>query len=307
MAQLYCLNSLHDFHQGINRTVLNFELDGIFASGCNYVLYESTNKSIEVRLSINKLTGELCRIIFLFSSSPIFCDKGLELSTYLRFNCSPQFALDGAWSNIDTFPHTIIKKSLKSYLYNNALLVAFHEPSRSHFFFQECNNFGILTDKDFVVTGFVVFKFAGEDQKIIDTFKLGPSVKGDDCEKFSIQNKRMLPMHDKQFLINKILELKNVALPELVFYGYAKQIIDEEFIIDFAMRYLVQKGTDEPIWVELASLNPQNITKDDPILSKLEIVVKNSSQVLTEQMPLYNKIWVYLFSVSTMKELNIVE
>jgi len=309
MKKLYCLHTLYDFYRG-TRTVLNYEFGGMFAINNYYVRYKAPEEhSVYINLSLNKTTGFPSQIIFLLSGEFILCRNDIDLSCYPSLKSTIYLASNEPMPPKDSYTVITISQPMKSYLYDNALLIEFAARNKSQFLFQDCENFGILTDKDFVVTGFVVLSFNAEDQEVLKEQKPSLSIKLETCEPFA-PKERMFVMYDKQFLINKILELQNVSFTDLIYFGYVKQIIDEEFVIDFATGYIMQKNTDEFLWVDLSSTDPQKrdplATIEESVLAKLEKKIQNPSKVLTEQMPFFNKVWFYLFSVSTIKELNLI-
>lgn len=110
---------------------------------------------------------------------------------------------------------------------------------------------------------------------------------------------------NKEYVIQKIFDLKNVNFVELIFFGMARGFIDNDFVVDFAMKALeYERLAQKTLWLEIAGLL-KNEYDQAPTL--IEQAIKNKQNVLTEQSSLYNRIWFYLSLAADMSTDKIIE
>lgn len=102
---------------------------------------------------------------------------------------------------------------------------------------------------------------------------------------------------NSKYLIEKIIDLKNIDFWKIVFYGYQLNLIDNIFLIDLATELLITDKLTNSLVIDLAALSEKNSKMAGIILAEnLKIDFFNY-----EEKKAYNKIW---FSVLLNEKIN---
>ncbi len=102
--------------------------------------------------------------------------------------------------------------------------------------------------------------------------------------------------------IQKILELKNINLWEFVYYGYSRCLVDQDFVIDFAVHYLAsQPQPENPLTLKIACLVIGDQNELEPLLEQLRI---DKEDLVRNRERLYNKLWFYITLAGDLKSLD---
>ena len=314
MANLYSLLKTINFSSSGH---IPFELDwnGILKVGClpgdNYVIYGPREYSCQFMMKVRQRTGFWGEITFLLGYNLFFCKGKFNTDSYLQIPIAFDFAIDEKISECESAwrPHINITGPTVTYIFEDAIFVDMSsEDKKTQFFFKQNDNFGIFVDKNFAMTGFVVYLFTKEEKESLKEFLdyRKKNYKDIEIEYIGPKSEWILPMNDKRFLINKIFELKNVSLEELIYFGFVKEIIKDSFVVEFAMEYILRQDNVDPLWVNIAEFQPDKVPWKK-ITDMFEKKIKDSQSILTSKMPLFNKIWFYLFTAATMKEMNLID
>ena len=121
-----------------------------------------------------------------------------------------------------------------------------------------------------------------------------------------IELKELIPMENTKCLIQKIIELKNVNIWHVLYYAYQRTLIDNEFLIDYAIELLSQNKTNDPKIVELAGLLDSETQQAEKIF-EIFVAEKDKEKILYTESPAYNKIWFYLILAADMCEEKIID
>ena len=110
---------------------------------------------------------------------------------------------------------------------------------------------------------------------------------------------------NKEYVIQKMLELHDVNFMELIFFGMAHGFVDNVFVVDFAMKALeYEKFAKDTTWIEIAGLLKNEYDKT-PILVEKEIKSKN--EIITTKSSIYNKVWFYLALAADISDEGILK
>lgn len=91
-------------------------------------------------------------------------------------------------------------------------------------------------------------------------------------------------------LIHKILNLKNINFWHFIYYGYAKNYIDDHFLINFASEYIIHFKETDSLAIDIASIN-ENQPENAGIILSNKIFMK----LLTfDERILFDKSWLNL-------------
>ena len=313
MANLYCLLGSLDLS---SLGHMPFELDwcGILKIGGipedSYVIYGPQEDVSQFMMKISQRTGFWGEITFLLGYNLFLCKGKFNTDSYLQIPIAFGFAVDEKIPPFDNWrPYIDITGPTATYIFDDAIFVDMSSNDRkTQFFFKQNDNFGIFVDKNFAMTGFVVYIFTKEEKESLKEFLdyRKKNYKDIEIEHVCSKPERVLPMNNKKFLIDKILELKNVSLPELIYFGFVKEIIKDSFVVDFAMEYILRQDNIDPLWVDIAEFQPDKVPWEK-MTQMFEKKIKDSQNILTSKMPLFNKIWFYLFTAATMKEMNLID
>ena len=106
----------------------------------------------------------------------------------------------------------------------------------------------------------------------------------------------MIEKWNKNYLIKKIIELENVNLWDVIYYGLERKLINNNFVIESAIAMLEHNKTSDNITLEIASLLNHELEKVSILLNEKV----NKDEIMINKGPFYNKIWLYLVVAADM-------
>ena len=175
-----------------------------------------------------------------------------------------------------------------------------------YYAFNSNKSFTVLTDKDFNVIAFISWGITEEEKRELKEYAIRHSINSTPLSVSPLKPERP-PMTEKNknCLIQKILNLKNIDLWKVIYFGYERNLIDTSFIVDFAIEYLAQSVEPaDQLTLEIASLLKNQY---DQVPRLFEKHVQNRDAVITTDGQKYNKIWFYLTLAADMCEDKIIE
>lgn len=193
-------------------------------------------------------------------------------------------------------------------IYKDAIIFWLYNPNffQARYLLTENDMLSVLTDKNFNVLAFITWNLSDEEMKEFK-FDIGWERRNIKFvkEEPHLKVESILTMKNQNCLIKKINELKNINLIDLLFYAYDKKLIDDQFLIDYAIAQLESGSNNkDPFILELAGLLDSEINKAGKLL---EVQVKNNDEVLYEKGQHYNKIWFYLTLAADMCAEKIID
>ena len=165
---------------------------------------------------------------------------------------------------------------------------------------------GVLIDKNLEITAFVSWDIAPHNMSILAENIKRCLRQPNTIEYVENNNIREICLMDNHGeLIQKILELKNVNVWSVIYYGLNRVLISKEFCIRFAETCLAKKEhIDNPLAMELGNLMDYEY---DKVYELLDSLTQDKESIMIENNQLYNKLWFYLSLAADLKKLDIVK
>ena len=111
-------------------------------------------------------------------------------------------------------------------------------------------------------------------------------------------------MENQSCLLKKISKLQNININELLFYAFHRELISNEFLIEYALDQLERTKTKDPFILELAGLLHNETMKASELLVAK---IANKEEVFTTNGQKYNEVWFYLILAAQMCAKKIIE
>lgn len=274
-----------------------------------YIRYRLSNvfeDLTEVKIGVER--GELDHITVVFCSFIKIYDYEFCAEDFISVGSTVALALDRKGdipSSSDGISSTTIKKAAQLELYQNTLILKLPSSDASKYIFCHDVRLSLLTDKNFNVTGFVIWNPTEDEKKILVNYAKERNVDVSPEPKVEKKIERKVGMKNQQCLFKKILDLKNVNVSELFYFGLEKSLIESDFVIDFALSKIEQNKSDQKSpWLEIAGLLKK---ERDKVSDLIEQSIQDKSAVTTTKGPFYNKIWFYLTLAADMCEDKIID
>ena len=260
------------------------------------------------QLNFWRKTGYISKFVLINSTRVKIHNNNFDLHRYLQIKMAAGISLS---SKNETNEIRYIKMEYipQFHVYHNIILVLISDVTPRYILSdgQEAPQFGVLTDKNFTVAGFI---FWVSNPKIRTNFieniwhnhfeSLNTLL---ESPQFLFDRKTI--MENKSGLIKKIIELKNINIYHLLYYGIEKEIIDNQFLIDYAYAKLVHDPEqNDQFLIELAGLLPYEISTARTLLLTQ---VSDIDNVMHENGQYYNKIWFYLSLAADMHADKIID
>ena len=209
--------------------------------GANSVLsYAHQNQRLEVEF--NRHTGTVESLVLLLINDITMCKGNFPRSTFIEIEHTFAMGLDEKITDTEAAKqHIRIDQVARTCIYDNAVLFDIANEAETCFLFWNSVTLGILTNKNFEITGFVFNNFDTAEHASLSDFIRKPSIKKFVSEEEPCKRKQGPLMEKNTALINNILKLTHISFIELLYYGLLKGIIDESFCVDFACELLLQK------------------------------------------------------------------
>jgi hypothetical protein len=280
----------------------------LYGGGLKYIEYEGSNSHLIIKISgYLKIIVQIKLIAYsssLFYNQP-FNDKNfLQLQSCLALDLNESLECEeGVTLSITQDYETEL------HIFTDAILILIVQPLCPTFIIYESEMLSALADKDFNLIGFMTRNITPE---IINWFQQEAKYKlGHKPIPLEIQPTLTcgeVIMENKEALIKKMLDLKNIDFIALLYYGLHRELINDSFCVDFAMKALGDQVLTTPLIVDLASILTQEEITRDLLPSKLiEESVKNKDEILIEKGQFYNKIWFYLTLAADVYALGLSE
>lgn len=272
-------------------------------SSFNYYVNLKTTKNL-VEISIGYELGEIFTIniidfdsIFLFHYK--FLKKFLNL---IMVKSGLGLGINTKILRADDFiPYLDLADQFSFEMYEDSIVIRLTEIDNSIFLFWQ-NEIGILTDKDFKVTGFITWNITKQDKleicEIVEKRKIKMI-----SNKIMSEKVMLVTSDNKNYFIQNILSLQKVNIIDLLYNGLKRKLIDDRFCIDFAIESLSQ-GTTNKLLVEIAGLLDHEAHQVEFLLKQN---IQNEDEIFVAKGEFYNKIWFYLSAVSDMNEHGIIK
>lgn len=260
-----------------------------------YLYIRTKNYSDTLELVVDDYSKKLLRIQVLSSNHITFYNINSPFNNYVYY--SSFIAINIANDSFEKWEKYLppLNDATKIYVFNDSIILTLVENICPAYEITENNMFSILTDKNLNIIAFVI-KNTTEADKI--------AIKEHIAHTNSINKETAFPfntcettfMENKQYLIKKINELENVNQWEILHYGHKRKLINNEFIVDYAIFLLENNKNSDAFIVSLASLLKHELEKVPDLLNKKI----NVDEVITNKDILYNKIWFYLSLAAQM-------
>lgn len=189
-------------------------------------------------------------------------------------------------------------------VYNDAAIVRLPIPNQTRFLFYQNEMLGVLTDRDFNVTGFVTWNLTAREVQTLREYSEKLSIGESAHDKVEEKMEPIINKENQKILISKILELKNIEIARVLYYGLKKDLIDSTFCIDFAISLLEQTQSKDSLILELAGLLEHDVKSVEKLLLAK---IKNPDDVFISQGEFFNKTWFYLVLATEACALNIID
>jgi hypothetical protein len=179
------------------------------------------------RISFYEIQFPAFNYLFSEQALTLITNKPLEKETIINFE-----------SKIEVFKDAIvITTSPKSY-------------EEAFFLIHEKNSVGLLIDNNLIIHAIIILNITRDEmdefkENYLQNISITPYIEP------NIDLKKTVPMENRTCFIKKIIELKNINIWHLLYYCYQRQIIDDEFLIDYAIA-MTEQGSNDPIIIEMA-------------------------------------------------------
>jgi hypothetical protein len=194
------------------------------------------------------------------------------------------------------------------HIFNDGVVLLIVQELCPVFVIYESELFAALADKDFNFVGFITKNVSPEDiEGLKDNAKYRLDYVPTPLEVQPPFTCFGAIMENKEALIKKILDLKNIDFIALLYYGLHRELINNTFCVDFAMKALDNQKLATALMAELAGLSLDEIIRDLVPSKLIESSIKDKEVILIEQGQFYNKLWFYLTLAADMYTLNLIE
>lgn len=272
------------------------------------IQYEDwTNISVDERsqilFSITRISNEK----ILYSSSKLILTGLILYRTLIAIGCDESLKFEGE-DNENWFTMKRIDKPTTLVIFLNALVLYLPGAGSPKYFIEESEEFGAIADKDFNIIAFVVKGITpAQIESLSEYVQRNPPLEQVEFPHELQHMERNYPMmENKDELIKKILSLNNVDYWNLIYFGLERALIDNTFIINFAIEYLASEKVpkNDKITIEIAALLKHECENASKLLKES---IKNQEHIMIEQGRFFNRIWMYLSLAVDMKKLQIIE
>ncbi len=254
---------------------------------------------------IDPATKILLKLITVLSNQISFHSEKFTITDHLQMlSCICIELTEGSFEEWEMQVPTILR-SVKIHVFANVIVVLINEDLCFRYFFYENATFGAIVDKDFIVIGFIINNINNSIVENIKSFveqNRSNNYKNQESA-FPLYNCEKTIMENKNYLIKKIIELKNVDRWKVLFYGLERQLIDNQFIMDYCLALVEQNYTDQFVLDIAGLLNKELYQITDMINAR----INDRDEIMIIKGQFYNKIWFYLSLASEMSAENIIE
>ena len=257
-----------------------------------------------LEVQINFLTKELIALTIV-SSNKMTINNSLWQTSLPALERTIALTSPMLTKHYDTYTPYDIHKDCRVELYPNALLVKIPQGGQSCYFVCEKDTLGVITDENFVIKSFVILNLERKEvNELLEYEKSNStSISQDYYNNKSVDyTKCNVIMNNTQVLIDKLFELENVNVWQVLYYGLHRFLIDTAFCVKYAEAYLTYFDKASVLVIELAELVPheyhQVYTLFERLVSDKDIIMNNNAQM-------FNKIWLYLHLAIDMHTLKL--
>ncbi len=122
---------------------------------------------------------------------------------------------------------------------------------------------------------------------------------------FRLYENEVLIIKNKDCLIKKITELKEIDQWKVIYYGLTREHINSQFVMDYCYALIEQKNCSDQFVLDIAALT----NKDDLYNISKNIIKKinNHEEIRTDKNQFYSKIWSYLSLAADMCAEKIID
>ncbi len=267
-----------------------------------YLYISKGSLSDTTELVVDDYSKKLLMLQVIASNQITFHDLDFDIDSYLSYNSYIAINITNdsfeKWEKylpaLDTQP--------KIHVFNSLIVLIIDENKCPAYMFSENNKFGVITNKDLNIAAFFINNITEKDKKIIKehaNYLNSPNQES----AFPFNKCKTTIMEHKNYLIKKIIELENVNLWDVIYYGLERKLINNNFVIESAIAMLEHNKTSDNITLEIASLLNHELEKVSILLNEKV----NKDEVMINKGPFYNKIWLYLSVASDMCAAKIIK
>lgn len=279
---------------------------GLFWGNTRYLFIEGNETCDITKIRFNSGSGILETLTIVDSRQITFHEDFFTTEQYIQIKSCiaitiANFLPDKEKDEVAQ-KYVYLSGTSKIHVFMNAIVILIVEDMSPRYFLHE-EYFGVLTDNNFVVIGFVIDNITTQN---IQTLKEYIAQKTSRCPNQEssfppcITEAKIMP---NKYLIKKIMELENVDPWEIIYYGIDRRLIDHQFIIAYAEEVMSNNETVDQFTLEMGSLMP----KEAEMVPKLfQARYKNWEQTMLERGQLYNKIWFYISVAADLGEAKVI-
>ena len=260
-----------------------------------YLYISKGSLSDTTELVVDDYSKKLLMLQVIASNQITFHDLDFDIDSYLSYNSYIAINITNdsfeKWEKylpaLDTQP--------KIHVFNSLIVLIIDENKCPAYMFSENNKFGVITNKDLNIAAFFINNITEKDKKIIKehaNYLNSPNQES----AFPFNKCKTTIMEHKNYLIKKIIELENVNLWDVIYYGLERKLINNNFVIESAIAMLEHNKTSDNITLEIASLLNHELEKVSILLNEKV----NKDEIMINKGPFYNKIWLYLVVAADM-------
>ena len=237
-------------------------------------------------------------------------DIGLFLNSekfYLEGNPKELNKLyDSAYPNYDIKSHTAFE------LYQNGFIITLNNNINACYMLKSEDIqatepiIGVTVDKDLNIAAFFCYNLPEFDWNKINEYlkySQGLTILKKENKDLNLLRGSLIDNNQSE-LIEKLFELQNINLWELLYFGLKSFLIDIKLCMSFAKKYLIKYKENSSTILEMSNGLENNEAK---ILVLMEKLITNKEEIINNKDILYSKIWFYLSLAVEMKRLHITK
>ena len=281
--------------------VLRVESSYPLSSQIFYLRYE--NEYALTQLTLGATFGELYTLKMLYTSTYSIFNTTLRYTNYLYYPMSSYFLFKWTFSpSTGIIPHVAIAGLSYVEIFLNSLVIHLPIAKEGRLLFLQNENFGVITDCELHVAGFAFFNITPAIMKELKAL-IKETIKEKNDTMTLPRKENFFNTNNHAYVINKIIELKNIKIWNLIRYGYEIKVVNDQFLITLAEELILNKKEMSSVTYEIASVSSNDSQKAGAFLIR-NVHIDSFSFEEKEQ---YNKVWFYLSAAVALNSIGIID
>lgn len=260
-----------------------------------FLIIRKVNSSDTTELVVDDVSKKLLRLQVISSNQITFHNLNFN-NHYLNHNS--YIAIEISNNSFEKWEKFLpsLNTQIKIHIFNNTVVLILDEKACPVYMFSENNEFSILTDKNLNIIAFFINSITAKDKIVIKEHATSPYSSNQES-RFPFNLCETTIMENKRYLIKKINELENVDQWHIIYYGLERKLINNEFVVDYAMFLLEKAKTSDQFTLDIASLLEHELGQ---ISILFEQRIADKDEIMIAKGQFYNKIWFYLSLAADM-------